>query len=80
LYLNTIYVSMGYQVERRRIHANPLSSGARRYQNLVGATESVGTTRREHRNRRDVLCKERNGRPKAADIQERVHELAIQTR
>jgi malonate decarboxylase gamma subunit len=36
--------------------------------------------RRAHHDRRDVLGKERGGRPKAADIQERVHELAIQTR
>jgi malonate decarboxylase gamma subunit len=33
-----------------------------------------------HHDRRDALGKERNGRPKAADIQERVRELAIQTR
>ena len=35
---------------------------------------------RGHHDRRDVLGKVRYGRPKAADIQERVHGLAIQTR
>ena len=35
---------------------------------------------RPYRDGRDVLGKERYGRPKAADIQERVHELAIRTR
>jgi malonate decarboxylase gamma subunit len=34
--------------------------------------------RREHRDQRDALGKLRNGRPKAADIQDRVRELALQ--
>src|SRR6202162_2838761 len=33
--------------------------------------------RGEHRDQRDALGKRRNGRPKAADIQERVRELAL---
>jgi malonate decarboxylase gamma subunit len=36
--------------------------------------------RRAHHDQRDALGKEREGRPKAADIQERVHELALQAR
>jgi len=32
------------------------------------------------RDRRDALGKERGGRPKAADIAERVRDLALQTR
>jgi len=32
-----------------------------------------------HHDRRDELGKLRNGRPKAADIQERVRELALRT-
>jgi malonate decarboxylase gamma subunit len=35
--------------------------------------------RRAHHDRRDELGKLRNGRPKAADIQERVRELALRT-
>jgi malonate decarboxylase gamma subunit len=35
---------------------------------------------RAHHDQRDVLGKQRDGRPKAADIQERVHELALQSR
>jgi len=34
--------------------------------------------RRAHHDQRAALGKERDGRPKAADIQERVHELALQ--
>jgi len=34
--------------------------------------------RRAHHDKRAALGKERDGRPKAADIQERVHELALQ--
>ena len=45
LYILTITVSIGSEVQRWPIHANPLNSGARRYQNLVGATVVVvGTT------------------------------------
>jgi malonate decarboxylase gamma subunit len=47
---------------------------------LAEQLQALLDQRREHRDRRDVLGKERGGRPKAADIQERVHELAIQTR
>jgi malonate decarboxylase gamma subunit len=36
--------------------------------------------RRVHHDQRDALGKARDGRPKAADIQERVHELALQAR
>jgi malonate decarboxylase gamma subunit len=47
---------------------------------LAEQLQALLDQRREHRDRRDVLGKERYGRPKAADIQERVHGLAIQTR
>jgi len=47
---------------------------------LAEQLQALLDQRCEHRDRRDVLGKERHGRPKAADIQERVHELAIQTR
>src|SRR5258708_5308566 len=39
-------VSMGSEVQRSPIHANPLNSGARRYQNLVGATADAITDSR----------------------------------
>ena len=47
---------------------------------LAEQLQALLDQRRGHRDRRDVLGKERNGRPKAAEIQERVYELAIQTR
>jgi malonate decarboxylase gamma subunit len=47
---------------------------------LAEQLQALLDQRREHRDRRDVLGKERGGRPKAADIQERVYELAIQMR
>lgn len=47
---------------------------------LAEQLQALLNQRREHRDERDVLGKERFGRPKAADIQERVHELALQMR
>jgi malonate decarboxylase gamma subunit len=47
---------------------------------LAEQLQALLDPRREHRDRRDALGKERGGRPKAADIQERVYELAIQMR
>jgi malonate decarboxylase gamma subunit len=47
---------------------------------LAEQLQGLLAERRVHHDRRDALGKERNGRPKAADIQERVRELAIQTR
>jgi malonate decarboxylase gamma subunit len=47
---------------------------------LAEQLQGLLAERRVHHDQRDALGKERNGRPKAADIQERVRELAIQTR
>jgi malonate decarboxylase gamma subunit len=47
---------------------------------LAEQLQALLDPRREHRDRRDALGKERGGRPKAADIQERVYELAIPMR
>jgi malonate decarboxylase gamma subunit len=44
---------------------------------LAEQLQGLLTERRAHNDQRDALGKERNGRPKAADIQERVRELAI---
>lgn len=46
---------------------------AEQLETLLGDTPDTG-------DRRDVLGKSRNGRPKAADIAERVHDLALQHR
>jgi malonate decarboxylase gamma subunit len=45
---------------------------------LAEQLQALLDQRRAHHDQRDALGKERNGRPKAADIQERVRELAIQ--
>jgi malonate decarboxylase gamma subunit len=47
---------------------------------LAEQLQALLNERRAHHYQRDALGKERDGRPKAADIQERVHELALQTR
>jgi malonate decarboxylase gamma subunit len=47
---------------------------------LAEQLQGLLAERRVHHDQRDALGKERNGRPKAADIQECVRELAIQTR
>jgi len=47
---------------------------------LAEQLQGLLAERRVPHDQRDALGKERNGRPKAADIQERVRELAIQTR
>jgi malonate decarboxylase gamma subunit len=45
---------------------------------LAEQLQGLLAERRAHQDQRDAQGKERNGRPKAADIQERVRELAIQ--
>jgi malonate decarboxylase gamma subunit len=45
---------------------------------LAEQLQALLNQRREHHDQRDALGKERDGRPKAADIQERVRELALQ--
>jgi malonate decarboxylase gamma subunit len=47
---------------------------------LAEQLQGLLAERRVRHDQRDALGKERNGRPKAADIQERIRELAIQTR
>ena len=46
---------------------------------LADQLQALLMERRAHHDRRDELGKLRNGRPKAADIQERVRELALRT-
>jgi malonate decarboxylase gamma subunit len=45
---------------------------------LAGQLQGLLDERRAHHDQRAALGKERDGRPKASDIQERVHELALQ--
>ena len=47
---------------------------------LAEQLQALLNERRAHHDQRDALGKERDGRPKAADIQERVHELALRAR
>jgi malonate decarboxylase gamma subunit len=46
---------------------------------LAGQLESLLKDARKSADQRDRLGKIRNGRPKAADIAERVHDLALQS-
>jgi malonate decarboxylase gamma subunit len=49
------------------------TSLAEQLQTLLGSIQDAG-------DQRDRLGKHRNGRPKAADIAERVHDLALQSK